>query len=99
MRDYLVEEVALDFGDALLTRREALRRLGLLGLSATGAAALLAACGGGDDGDGAAGSTTTSTSAPPATAPEAAEDITFAGPRGELLGAWAAAPDPEGAVL
>jgi carboxymethylenebutenolidase len=103
MRDYLVEEVVLDFGDALLTRREALRRLGLLGLSAAGAAALLAACG--DDGgaDRAADTTTTSrattTSAAPATAPAEAEDITFPGPRGELLGAWAAAPDAQGAVL
>jgi carboxymethylenebutenolidase len=39
MRDYLAEEIALDYSDAILARREALRRLGLLGLTATGAAA------------------------------------------------------------
>jgi carboxymethylenebutenolidase len=49
-REYLAEEIALDYSDAILTRREALRRLGLLGLTASAAAALLAACGG--DGDG-----------------------------------------------
>ncbi|MGH8982700.1 MAG: dienelactone hydrolase family protein [Acidimicrobiia bacterium] len=101
LRDYLAEEVALDFGDALLTRRDALRRLGLLGLSTGSAVALLAACGGGgnggsdDAGDGGAAPTST----PPATAPTVAEDITFPGPQGELIGAWAAAPDPKGAVL
>jgi hypothetical protein len=31
MRDYLAEEIALDYSDAIFTRREALRRLGLLG--------------------------------------------------------------------
>jgi carboxymethylenebutenolidase len=49
MREYLAEEIALDYSDAILTRREALRRLGLLGLTASGAAALPAA-GGGDGG-------------------------------------------------
>lgn len=101
LRDYLAEEVALDFGDALLTRREALRRLGLLGLSTGAAVALLAACGGGGDGgsdDGGAGGAAP-TSVPPATAPAVAEDITFPGPRGELIGSWAAAPTAKGAVL
>ncbi|MDT7661932.1 MAG: carboxymethylenebutenolidase, partial [Pseudonocardiales bacterium] len=45
LRNYLVGEVAEDFADGLLTRREALRRLGLLGLGVTSAGALLAACG------------------------------------------------------
>jgi carboxymethylenebutenolidase len=44
--EYLASEVAEDCKDGLVTRREALRRLGLLGLSAGAAAALLAACGG-----------------------------------------------------
>jgi carboxymethylenebutenolidase len=48
LRDYLVGEVAADFADGILTRRDALRRLGLLGLGAAAAATLLAACG--DDG-------------------------------------------------
>jgi carboxymethylenebutenolidase len=43
-RDYLAEEVAEDWVDGLITRREALRRLALLGLSMSAAASLLAAC-------------------------------------------------------
>ena len=43
LREYLAEAVARDFADAELTRREALKRLGLLGLSTTAAGALLAA--------------------------------------------------------
>jgi carboxymethylenebutenolidase len=102
MREYLAEEVALDYADALVTRREALRRLALLGLSAGAAVALLAACGD-DGGDGGGGDRDSSRSAPsrrpPPTAPSVAEDIRFPGPRGELLGAWAAAPRARGAVL
>ena len=45
LRSYLVGEVAEDFADGLLTRREALRRLGLLGLGLGSATTLLAACG------------------------------------------------------
>src|SRR4029453_550511 len=46
---YLAEEVALDHADGLYSRREALRRLTLLGVGVPAASALLAACGG--DGD------------------------------------------------
>jgi signal transduction histidine kinase len=49
LRDYLVGEIATDAVDGLLTRREALRRLALLGLSLPAASALLAACGDDDD--------------------------------------------------
>jgi carboxymethylenebutenolidase len=107
LRDYLAEEIAFDFADAQLSRREALKRLGLLGLSATAAGALLAACSS-DGGESAkappkatattaapASSTTTSTVPAPATA----ESITFAGPNGQLQGAFAAAARPKGAVL
>ena len=45
LRQYLVEEVALDCADGLLSRRDAFRRLSLLGVSGGAAAALLAACG------------------------------------------------------
>ncbi|HVD19937.1 MAG TPA: hypothetical protein VNC63_14750 [Propionibacteriaceae bacterium] len=45
LRNYLVGEVAEDFADGLLSRREAVRRLGLLGLSLSSATTLLAACG------------------------------------------------------
>ena len=39
---YLAEEVAEDHADGLVSRREALRRLGLLGLTGAAAASLLA---------------------------------------------------------
>jgi carboxymethylenebutenolidase len=94
--DYLAEEIAADYGDSLLTRREALRRLGLLGLSTSAAAALLAACGGGDGGDKSK-SASPSTRAP--AAPPAVESVRFQGPRGELQGAWAEARSPKGTVL
>jgi hypothetical protein len=35
LRDYLAEEIAFDFADARLSRREALKRLALLGSSFT----------------------------------------------------------------
>jgi carboxymethylenebutenolidase len=103
LRSYLVGEVAEDFADGLLTRREALRRLGLLGLSAGAAASVLAACGTG----GGSGATASATSAPAGSAPAAttsgtaatAPPVRFAGPAGELQGAWAAAAQPKGAVL
>ena len=40
---YLAEEIAEDHADGLVSRREALRRLGLLGLGGAAAASLLAA--------------------------------------------------------
>ena len=101
LRDYLAQEVALDFGDALLTRREALRRLGLLGLGSGAAITLLAACGGSEGGesDDAGDREAAPTTGPPGTAPAVAEAVTFPGPLGELMGAWAAAPTANGAVL
>ena len=89
LRDYLLGEVAEDHADGLLSRREALRRLGLLGLSLPAAGALLAACGGDDD-DVAA--TTTTTTA----APVLAGTVEIAG---GLTAAVASAPDPLAAVL
>ena len=44
LRSYLATEIALDHVDGLLTRREALQRLGLLGLTAVAASGLLSAC-------------------------------------------------------
>lgn len=46
IRQYLAEEIAIDYRDAHFSRREALHRLALLGLTATAASSLLAACGG-----------------------------------------------------
>ena len=109
LRDYLAGEVAEDFADGMLDRREALRRLGLLGLSLTSASALLAACGGDDDdGEGAspttgAGSSTSAGAGSSTTAAGSAAGgttIRFAGPAGELQAAFAAPDDdPKGAVL
>ena len=109
-QEYLATEVALDHARGQLTRREALRRLGMMGVSLTAASALLAACG--DDGDdettGAAQATTTAavpttaataTTARPATTPVPTQDITYTGPNGTLRGAYAAAASPRGAVV
>jgi carboxymethylenebutenolidase len=95
---YLAEEVAIDHADGVLSRREALRRLALLGLGVPAASALLAACGGDGDGGQAPGATSEGT-APPA--PEVAtEAVSFPGPQGRTLqGAWAAADPARGAVL
>jgi carboxymethylenebutenolidase len=98
-REYLAEEVALDHADGLLSRREALRRLGLLGLGTGAAAALL--------GD-AAGSVARAAGIGRAAAGDDAgistlapvHDVTFRGPEGRrLLGAFAAARRPRGSVL
>jgi carboxymethylenebutenolidase len=102
LQRYLAEEVAEDHADGIITRREAVRRLGLLGVSGGAAAALLgtaatgaAAKHGGDRRRGRGPRDTTDDWAPVAT-----EAITFAGPRGPLLAAWAAAAGrPRGAVL
>jgi carboxymethylenebutenolidase len=106
LRDYLATEVALDHVDGHLSRREALRKLGLLGLSAVGASTLLAAC--------AADSGAPPPPAPAASGPPAAagydvaaalarvQPVTFPGPAGELRGAFAAAEpagSAKGAVL
>ena len=57
LRTYLATEIALDHADGLLTRRDALHKLGLLGLTTAAASTLLASC---------------SSAAPPTTAPSAA---------------------------
>ncbi|SEF72538.1 carboxymethylenebutenolidase [Nonomuraea solani] len=100
---YLAEEVAHDHVDGLIPRREALRRLALLGLGLPAATALLTACGAPPE----PAAPTTSAPAPPATtaspagpSPLPTEAITFPGPEGATLqGAWAAAASPKGGVL
>jgi carboxymethylenebutenolidase len=44
LHKYLTEEIAIDHRDGILSRREALHRLGLLGVTAVAATSLLAAC-------------------------------------------------------
>ena len=99
LQRYLAEEIAEDHADGLVSRREALRRLGLLGLSGAAAASLLA---------GFAAEAATArlrASAAPAlpaaaTAAGPTREITFRGPGGRrLMGSWAAAARPRGGVL
>ena len=103
LRDYLVGEVTEDFADGLLTRRETLRRLSLLGISVSSATALLAACsnGGGEPiGAGEASPTVQTTPSLGATrSATPGQPVRFAGPAGELQAAWATPDDPKGAVL
>ncbi|WP_433684500.1 dienelactone hydrolase family protein [Nocardia sp. CA-119907] len=103
LQRYIAEEIATDHADGLIGRREALRRLGLLGVGATAAVALLAACS--NSGDQAnsrsTGSTPAESSPPPGVnGAVAATAITFPGPGGrQLQAAWAAAAQPRGSVL
>ncbi len=110
MQRYIAEEIATDHVDGLLSRREALRRLALIGVGATAATALIAACS--EDRKPAADAPATSTGPATSTAPAtekapppgsentvATEPITWAGPQGQLQGAWAVAQSPKGAVL
>jgi carboxymethylenebutenolidase len=107
LQRYLVEEVAEDLADGIITRREAMRRLGLLGIGGAAAAGLLSA----------AASPAVAAKRDPAAAsgrrerargrggvdawaPVATQPITFDGPSGTLMGAWAPADGrARGAVL
>jgi carboxymethylenebutenolidase len=107
LQRYIAEEIATDHIDGLLSRREALRRLGLLGIGATAASTLIAACGEKRPAQPQASapvSTTAPTTAAAGSPPGLdtavpTEPIAWAGPRGELQGAWAPAQNPRGAVL
>jgi carboxymethylenebutenolidase len=98
LQRYLAEEVAEDHVDGIITRREAMRRLALLGVTGSAATGLLgaaAAC-------GATPKAPASSKGGKAAAwgPVAIQPITFAGPRGQLQAAWApAGAKARGAVL
>ena len=95
---YLVEEVGEDFTDGLITRREALRRLGLLGVGVVAASSLLAACARDEDAAPQASPTATAGGA----TPQALEtqEIEFDGPGGRTIkGAWAAPEEANAGVL
>jgi carboxymethylenebutenolidase len=101
---YLTEEVVEDYSDGLIARREALRRLGLLGMAMATAVPLLAACDTGGSADaappGSGGGAAGGTASPAGPSARPTEAITFSGPGGSTLqGAWAAADDPRGGVL
>ena len=102
LQRYLAEEVAEDHADGLISRREALRRLGLLGLGGATAASLLA----GFLAEAArAGCALRRPRGRPAAvgrlvAARPTREIVFRGPGGrKLMGAWAAAAKPRGGVL
>ncbi|WP_405180437.1 dienelactone hydrolase family protein [Nocardia sp. NBC_01377] len=102
LQRYVAEEIATDHAEGLLPRREALRRLGLLGLGVGAATALLAACSSGDDTPATAPApAATTTAVPPGSAAALpTTPITYPGQDGRTLqGAWAAAAQPKGAVL
>jgi carboxymethylenebutenolidase len=103
LQRYIAEEIATDHVDGLLSRREALRRLALLGVSTAAATALIAACG-----DNKKTSNAPVTSSGPATSPSVppgsakalpTNPITWAGPQGQLQAAWAEAPNAKGGIL
>lgn len=106
LRNYLATEIALDHADGLLPRRDALHKLGLLGLSTVAASSLLASCSSDATpaaAPGAAPASAATPTAPPdydVTAARArVEDVTFPGGTDTLSGAFAAADDPRGAVV
>jgi carboxymethylenebutenolidase len=102
LQRYLAEEVAEDHADGIITRREAMRRLGLLGLSSAVATSLLATVP-----QEAESRRRSKKPKPPSAgsasiewAPVPTEAITFPGPRGiTLQAAWAPAARPQGGIL
>lgn len=93
---YLVDEVGEDYSDGLITRREALRRLALLGVGAATATSIIAACARSEE-QAQPSPTTTATSKPAALR---TDEIEFEGPNGRTLrGAYAAPADPIAGVL
>lgn len=92
---YLAEEVAEDHADGIITRREAMRRLGLLGLSGAAATTLLKA----PVAEARPGHKHPKGPRASTWAPVATQAITFSGPNGALMAAWAAAASPRGGVL
>jgi carboxymethylenebutenolidase len=102
---YLAEEIAEEHAEGLVSRREALRRLGLLGLGGAAAASLLAAAMADQARAALAAAGRPMSSAPShgadvAVAALQTREITFRGRRGRtVLGAWAAARRPRGGVL
>jgi len=104
LQRYIAEEIATDHVEGLMSRREAFRRLALIGVGAAAASSLIAACSSADKPAAEAPATSSDAStekAPPPGIENALETVpvTWTGPRGELQGAWAAAQTPKGAVL
>jgi carboxymethylenebutenolidase len=104
LQRYIAEEIATDHVDGLLSRREALRRLALLGMTTAAATALIAACGEKkttvSNAPVTSSAPATSSAPPPGSAKALpTTPITWAGPQGELQAAWAEAPNARGGIL
>lgn len=100
LQRYIAEEIATDHVDGLLSRREALRRLAMLGVGTAAATALIAACGRGDDPAAPTPSGGPDGAPPPGMdAARPTSPVQWDGPDSTLQGAWAEAPDARGAVL
>ena len=85
LHEYITGEIVADCADGLLTRREALRRLGLMGFSVAAGTTLLGACGSDDDDASTATTSVSSTVAsattmPPTTSPTTAAPPTTGAP-------------------
>src|SRR3954465_4677222 len=99
LQRYIAEEVAEDHADGILTRREAMRRLGLLGLTAPAATTLLATFAA-DAAPAATKPTTKAKAAFSTWGPVTTQPITFPGDGGRTLqGAWAPVSRPRGGGL
>jgi carboxymethylenebutenolidase len=106
LQRYLAEEIATDHLGGLLTRREAIRRLGLLGLTTTASAALIASCAEKPEVAANPSPAPSSTAGPPGPPqpPGMAhrlptQPISWPGPSGQLQAAWSQAANSKGAVL
>lgn len=103
LQRYLAEEIATDHVDGLLTRREAMRRLALLGLTTTAVASLISACDTQENQPTSSPGPTSDTptaSLPPGMAKVLpTQEINWPGPQGTLQAAWAQAANSKGAVL
>jgi carboxymethylenebutenolidase len=97
LQQYIAEEIATDHVDGLLSRREAIRRLALLGLGTAAAGALIAACN--DNKPQHSGSGEGMMTAPGVRQAQSTEPITWNGPRGELQGVWSQAHNARRGVL
>ena len=99
--EYLTGEVVEDYVDGIISRREALRRLGMLGVGTAVAVPLLAACSAaGEGGEAESASANPGDSAPAGPSAQPTDAITFDGPDNRTMqGAWSVAAKPRGAVL
>jgi carboxymethylenebutenolidase len=100
LRSYLATEIAIDHADGLLSRRDALHKLGLLGLTTVAASSLLASCSseapsaapGAAPGPSAAPGNASQSAATPTAPPDydvvaaraRSEDVTFPGGTGTM---------------